>query len=234
MGFPGIDGILSPVHCFIDSAKNVQENSNAQAPVLTGSAIHQQSKLPFRLLNLPTQRVDPSSLHAHVGELESLTEDTFARASVAHLGDPYAAILLLGAGECLGFTPNPILDLLEGVPAETVIAEFKAKLEKQEVMLPFRALGVAYEYKDRLPIGTIVFEYDTSEFASMDLPLRRALAEEGTSTYFDAPIEESYFVVLDAEVRESAAVLTVAPTNDQPWRLFRMIYYRDAVFAGCS
>ncbi|MFC2105176.1 hypothetical protein ACFLS0_00210 [Candidatus Bipolaricaulota bacterium] len=168
------------------------------------------------------------------GVLEPLSEGAFARVSVTHLGDPYAAILLLGAGECLGFTPNPILDLLEGVPMETVIAEFKAKLEKQEVMLPFRALAVAYEYKDRLPIGTIVFEYDTPELAAMDLPLRRALAEEGTSTYYDAPIDDSYFVVLEAEVRESAAILTVAPINDQPWRLFRMIYYRDAVFAGCS
>ena len=168
------------------------------------------------------------------GELESLAEDTFTRAAAAHLGDPYAAILLLGAGECLRFTANPILDLLEGLPAETVIAEIKDRLEKQEVMLPFRALGVAYEYKDRLLVGTIVFEYDTPELAVMDLPVRLALAEEGLSAHYDAPIADSYFVVLEAEVKGSAAVLTVAPTDGQPSRLFRMIFYLDAVFAGCS
>ena len=68
----------------------------------------------------------------------------------------------------------------------------------------------------------------------MELPARCALAEEGMSNYFDAPLPESYFTVLDCGVQDSALTLSVAPINDQPWRLFRMIFYRDAVFAGCS
>jgi hypothetical protein len=68
----------------------------------------------------------------------------------------------------------------------------------------------------------------------MDLPARLLLAQEGMSTYYDAPISESYFTVLNSDVQDSAVILTVAPINDQPIRLFRMIFYLDAVFAACS
>jgi len=168
------------------------------------------------------------------GELESLSEDAFARAAVAHLGDPYAAILLLGTGECLRFTPNPILDLIGTIPTEERVAELKAMVEESQLLVPYRALGVAYRYEESHPVGTIVFEYDAPELAEMDLPARCVLAEEGMSTNFDAPIPESYFTVLDCGVQDSALLLAVAPINDQPSRLFRMIYYHDAVFAGCS
>ena len=168
------------------------------------------------------------------GERESLTEDTFVRAAVAHLGDPYAAILLLGAGECLRFTPNPILDIIGTIPTKERLAELRAMIEEKQLLVPYRALGVGYRYEEAHPIGTIVFEYDAPELAEMDLPARCILAEEGISTYFDAPIPESYFTVLDCGVQDSALVLAVAPINDQPWRLFRMIFYLDAVFAGCS
>ena len=168
------------------------------------------------------------------GELESLTEDTFARAAAAQLGDPYSAILLLGTGECLRFTPNPILDLIGTIPTKERIDELKAIFEEKQLLVPYRALGVGYRYEETHPIGTIVFEYDAPELAEMDLPARCALAEEGISTYFDAPIPESYFTVLDCRVQDSALILAVAPINDQPWRLFRMIFYHDAVFAGCS
>ncbi len=168
------------------------------------------------------------------GELESLAEDSFARAAVTHLGDPYAAILLLGTGECLGFTPSPILDLIGTIPTKERIDELKAMIEERQLLVPYRALGIAYQYEETRPIGTIVFEYDAPELAEMDLPARCGLAEEGMSTYFDAPIPESYFTILDCGVQDSALILKVAPVNDQPWRLFRMIFYRDAVFAGCS
>jgi len=168
------------------------------------------------------------------GELKSLTEDTFARAAAAQLGDPYAAILLLGTGECLRFTLNPILDLIGTIPTKERIDELRAMIEERQLLVPYRALGVGYRYEDTRPIGTIVFEYDAPELAEMDLPARCLLAEEGSSTYFDAPIHESYFTVRDCDVEDSALILAVAPINDQPWRLFRMIFYWDAVFAGCS
>jgi hypothetical protein len=168
------------------------------------------------------------------GELESLTEDPFARAAVAHLGDPYAAILLLGTGECLRFTPNPILDLIGTIPTKERIDELKAMVKEEKLLVPYRALGVAYRQEENQPIGTIVFEYDAAELAEMELPARCVLAEQGISIYFDAPIRESYFTILDCGVQDSAVILAVSPLSDQPWRLFRMIIYRDAVFAGCS
>jgi len=168
------------------------------------------------------------------GELESLTEDTFARAAAAQLGDPYSAILLLGTGDCLRFTRIPILDLIGTIPTKERINELKAMIEERQLLVPYRALGVGYRYEENRPIGIIVFEYDVPKFAEMDLPARCVLAEEGVSTYFDAPITESYFTMLDSGVQDSKLILKVAPVNDQPWRLFRMIFYRDAVFAGCS
>lgn len=173
-------------------------------------------------------------LAARAGEITSLSEDLYARSAVQHLGDPFAAILLIGIGECFRFTPNPILDLIEEVPMENVIAEHKAALEERELLVPYQALGVGYRYEEKRPVGTIVFEYNTPELAAIDLPARRALAEEGMSSHYDAPITESYFVVLDASVKDSAAVFAVAPSNDQPSRLFRMVLYLDALFAGCS
>jgi len=168
------------------------------------------------------------------GERESLTEDTFARAATAQLGDPYSAILLLGPGECLRFTPNPILELIGTIPTNERLAELRTMLEDKQLLVPYRALGVGYRYEETRPIGTIVFEYDAPELAEMDLYARCVLAEEGISTYFDAPINESYFTVLESGVQDSGLILTVAPIDDQPWRLFRMIFYWDAAFAGCS
>ena len=107
-------------------------------------------------------------------------------------------------------------------------------IEEKQLLVPYRALGVGYRYEETRPIGTIVFEYDAPELAEMDLPARCVLAEEGVSIYFDAPITESYFTMLDSGVQDSTLILKVAPVNGQPWRLFRMIFYRDAVFAGCS
>ncbi|MFC2095387.1 hypothetical protein ACFLSW_02990 [Candidatus Bipolaricaulota bacterium] len=168
------------------------------------------------------------------GEHESLTQNTYARAAITQLGDPYAAILLLGIGECRRFTPNPILDRIGTIPTKERIDELMAMIEESQLLVPYRALGVGYRYEEARPIGTIAFEYDAPELAEMDLFARCVLAEEGTSTYFDAPIAESYFTILDCGVQDSGIVLAVAPINNQPSRLFRMIFHEDAVFAGCA
>ena len=173
-------------------------------------------------------------LGVRAGELASLAADRFTRATVEHLKNPTAAIVLRGLGECLYFTPNPILDLLGTIPTDERIAELKATIEKQELLVPYRALGVGYRQEEGRPVGTIVFEYDTPELAAMELPVRSLLAQEGMSAHYDAPISESHFTLIDSDVQASAVILTVAPINEQPNRLFRMIFYRDAVFAGCS
>ncbi len=173
-------------------------------------------------------------LAARAGELTSLAEDPFTCAAVEHLKNPASAIVLRGLGECLRFTPNPILDLIGTIPTEERVAELKAMIEEKELLVPYRALGVGYRQEETRPVGTIVFEYDSPELAAMELPARCLLAEEGASAYHDGPISEDYFTVLNCDVEGSAVILTVVPINDQPIRLFRMIYYLDAVFAGCS
>lgn len=173
-------------------------------------------------------------LATRAGDIESLANDVFATGVLEHLDNPCSAVVLLGLGECIRFTPNPLLDLMGTIPTQEQIEEMKARIEERELLVPYRAVGVGYRNAENGTIGTIVFEYDTPEIAALDLPARRLLAEEGMSTYFDAPISESYFAVLSAEVMDGAAVLKVVPVNDQPRRLLRMILYRDAAFAGCS
>jgi len=173
-------------------------------------------------------------LRASEGAFPTLAEDPFTCAVVEHLNNPASAIVLRGLGECLRFTPNPILDLIGTIPSEEQIAQLKAMMEERELLVPYRALGVGYKVEESHPVGKIIFEYDSPELAAMDLPARLLLAEEGISRQYDAPISESYFTVLDFDVQDNAIVLTVAPINDQPSRLFRMIFYLDAVFAGCS
>jgi len=173
-------------------------------------------------------------LAVRAGESTSIAEDPFTSAAVEHLKNPASAIVLRGLGECLRFTPNLILDFIGTIQKEGAIAELRTMIEEQELLVPYRALGVGYRQEDSRPLGTIVFEYDTQELATMELPVRDLLAREGTSTYYEAPISESYFTVLDSEVQDSAVVLTVSPINDQPIRLLRMVFYLDAVFAGCS
>lgn len=173
-------------------------------------------------------------LAVRAGEIASMAKDPFTCAAVEHLNNPASAIVLRGVGECLRFTPNPILDFIGTVPTEERIAELMTMIEEKELLVPYRALGVGYRQEESHPVGAIVFEYDTPELAAMELPVRCLLAHEGMSTYYDAPISESYFTILNSDVQDSAVILTVAPINDQPIRLFRMIFYRDAVFAGCS
>jgi len=185
------------------------------------------------MLVLSSFGVEPF-LAAIAGVVPSLDEDPFARAAVVHLEDPYAAILAFGTGECLRFTPNPLLDLVGTSITSERIEELKESIEAKTLLVPYRVLGVGYRYAEGHPLGTILFEYDTPELAEQELPARCALAQDGMSTQSEAPIAETYFAVLDCQVQDAAVVLSVAPVDDQPRRLFRAVLYRDAVFAGCS
>jgi hypothetical protein len=173
-------------------------------------------------------------LAARAGDLPAADGDQFLAAAVDHLDDPFAAILLAGRGECLRFTPNPVLDTLDSLPTQEPIDSMRAAIESAELLVPYRVFAVGYREDDGRPVGSIVFEYDAAELAARDLAPRRLLAEEGMSSSFEAPLAESYFTVLSAGVEERAVVFTVAPVNGQPSRLLRMVLYRDAPFAGCS
>lgn len=198
--------------------------------ILNTSYIHEEKMM---ILSSSPRAIE-MFLVARAREAATLAEDPFTCAAVENLNNPASAIVLRGLGECIRFTPNPILDLIGTIPSKERVAELKAMMEERELLVPYRALGVGYLEEENRPVGRIVFEYDTPELAAMDLPARLLLAQEGMSAHYDAPIAESYFNVLNSDVQDSAVIMTVAPINDQPNRLFRMIFYLDAVFAGCS
>jgi hypothetical protein len=173
-------------------------------------------------------------LSARAGEIAALDEDRFETSALEHLGSCDSGIILRGLGECFRFTPNPILDLIGTLPTSDRISELRARMENRDLLVPYRAFGVGYVDIDGSRIGTIVFEYDTPELAILDMPARLLLADEGSSTYYDAPISECCFTVQACETKDNAILMTVAPVANEPRRLFRMIFYVDAVFAGCS
>ncbi|MCK4394881.1 hypothetical protein KAX17_18435 [Candidatus Bipolaricaulota bacterium] len=173
-------------------------------------------------------------LATRAGKILPLSENPHVQAAVENLNDPAAAMLLIGAGTCGGFTASPILELIGKIPDEETIAELKATIEESPTLFPYWVLAAGYRYEEDRPVGTIAFQYDSPEAAETDLSPRRALAEAGMSSAYERPIAEAYFTVLTAEVKGSAIVLTVAPVNDQPRRLFRMLLYLDAPFAGCG
>jgi len=173
-------------------------------------------------------------LAARAGETPVLSVNPHVQAGVENLNDPAAAMLLIGAGTCGGFTASPILKLIEKIPDEETIAELKATIEESPALFPYWVLAAGYRYEEDRPVGTIAFQYDSPEAAEADLSPRRALPETGMSSTYERPIAEVYFTVLTAEVEGSAVVLTVAPVNGQPRRLFRMLLYLDAPFAGCG
>jgi len=180
----------------------------------------------------------PASVEAllatRAGDLPSISEDPFVAAAADRLAAPASAILMYGLGTCLRFTGNPILELLAGMPAQAQISELRAKVAGRELLVPYRALAVGYRTESRRPIGTIAFEYDRPELAAADLTSRALLAEEGMSTHSGAPISESLFTILDTALVDRAIVWTVRPVDEQPNRLFRMVFLLDAAFAGCS
>lgn len=70
--------------------------------------------------------------------------------------------------------------------------------------------------------------------AAADLPGRRRLAEKGVSSRTHQPYARAVFAVVDATVDDSVVSLDVNPVDDQPRRLFQMVYARDMLFAVCS
>ena len=173
-------------------------------------------------------------LAARAGDIESLDEDPFEAAAVEHLGAIDSAIALRGLGECIRFTSNSFLDLIGTLPTSEGIEDLKASLQQRELLVPYRVFATGYADLDGERAGAIVFEYDNSELALLDMPARLLLAEEGMSAYYKAPIAEACFTVQSCEVLDSAIVMSVAPVANQPIRLFRMMFYLDAIFAGCS
>jgi len=172
-------------------------------------------------------------LATHAGELPSLAEVDAATTLAATLGDSLSALLMVGASSCLHFTPNPMFDLIGTPIDDSAIDALRAWFESGEPLYVYTGLGVGYHHEDARPIGTIAFAYPTPDDAAHDLETRRLLAEEGASRRAEAPISEALFTVQEASVHGATIVMTVRPANDQPRRLFQMIWTADAPFAAC-
>ncbi len=166
------------------------------------------------------------------GEFIGLDDDPAVTEAVRQLDDPFAAYLFVGPSTCLGFTPNPLLDLL-GRPAETDIDELKAWFASGDPLLPYSALAVGYRIESEATTGVIALVFPCAESANHDFDARVQLAQSAASSVYEAPIAEAYFTVDDARLEERTIVLDVDPANNQPSRLFRMLLYRDAAFAAC-
>jgi hypothetical protein len=136
-----------------------------------------------------------------------------------------AALVLLGLGTCLGFTPPPF-EL--GAPDPSL-----RPLRTGEPLHPYAALGVAYARPGWDPVGRIVMGFPDPTWAGADAEARAEMARSGTSLRTLEPYSESVLALHQAEVRERALVLHVAPADDIPRRLFQMVWARDMAFAGC-
>ena len=172
-------------------------------------------------------------LATRAGELPSFFDDASAARTVERLAEPFAAYLLLGESTCLRFSPNPLLDLIGTPVGNSALDDLRAWLDSGEPLHRYVALGVGYRVEQDHPVGTIAFAYASAEDAEHDLEPRRLLAGSGGSSHWEAPIAETYFVIENAQVDESAIILSVRPANDQPRRLFLMVLYADAPFAAC-
>jgi len=172
-------------------------------------------------------------LATRAGDLPGLTEVDAATALAGVLEDSLSALVMIGASTCLHFSHNPMLDLIGAPVDDTAIDALRAWLDSEEPLHGYAGLGVGYCHDDGRPIGTIAFAYPSADDAVHDLEARRLLAEQGASRGAEAPISEVLFTVQDASVDDATIVMTVRPANDQPRRLFQMIWTADAPFAAC-
>jgi len=198
-------------------------------------AIHNTALIPEERLAILSSSPEALKvlLLTRQGELAALSETPAAVATVDRLGEAAGAMLLLGLDTCLGFTQNPLVDLIGEVPNEEIVEKLKAVVAETPTLFPYEALGVGYRTEENHSIGRIVFHYPTAEAAAADLPLRRALAVSGFSQSREAPYSEIFFTLVDAVTDEENLVFAVLPVHDQPKRLFQMVLYRDMAFAGC-
>lgn len=167
------------------------------------------------------------------GELPSFAANTSASAATAHLAEPYAAYILLGASTCLRFSSNPLLDPIGSTVDQSALDSLHAWLSSGESLHGYEALAVGYWHEDGLPVGRIAFVYADAIDALHDLEPRRLLAEAGGSAYSERPISEAFFTLEATSLDETAILFTVHPVNDQPRRLFQLLIHADAPFAAC-
>ncbi|MBW7885235.1 MAG: hypothetical protein H3C34_21915 [Caldilineaceae bacterium] len=151
------------------------------------------------------------------------------------LGETAAAVLAPGPSICAVFDPAMIVGAGDGAPlTATELEALKAERFGDGSLQPFLVFGVGYRSEAGRPLGVIAMRYLDAARAAADLAPRRRLAEEGLSLGANKPYAEVLFTVEDALANGPNLLLYVRPANDQPRRLFEMIYRRDLGFAACE
>ena len=167
------------------------------------------------------------------GELPPSPYTQVALSLTHQLGNAAAAVLTLGPGSCLSFSPNPLLDILGETDIDEAYSKLKESLDARQDLHPFHGMAVGYRYKNDVPIGFFIFRFPDEASAAEDLVTRKHLAEYGVSKTFEEPYAESAFVVNEAYTEGANLVLAVSPVGSQPRRLFHLCYRRDMLFAAC-
>jgi len=173
-------------------------------------------------------------LSAYQQEVPTLSADAAAQAVAGRLRGVASAILVIGPGACWSLSADPALaSFVNASDPQGVYATLKALLTERADLHVYTGFGVGYRYDGELPIGAFVFHFLDPASASLDLPLRRALAESGASAQGGQPYSQVVFTMTGADVEGSDLILTVRPVGDEPRRLFQMVFARDMLFALC-
>jgi len=174
------------------------------------------------------------ALSAYRQEVPTLSADAAAQAVAGRLRGVASAILLIGPGTCWSLSADPALaSFINASDPEGLYAALKALLTQRANLHVYTGFGVGYRYDGKLPIGAFVFHFLDPASASLDLPLRQALAESGASAQGGQLYSQVVFTVTAADVEGSDLILTVRPVGDEPRRLFQMVFARDMLFALC-
>jgi len=173
-------------------------------------------------------------LSAYREEVPTLSADAAAQAVAGRLEGVASAILVIGPGACWSLSADPALEFfLNASDPQGLYATVKALLTERAGLHIYRGFGVGYRYDGEVPVGSFVFHFLDPASASLDLPLRQALAESGASAQGGQPYSQVVFTMTGADVEGSDLILTVRPVGDEPRRLFRMVFARDMLFALC-
>ena len=166
------------------------------------------------------------TLSTRLGIGPSATSDALAVRTVQHLEQPETAVILRDPELCLRFLQQQISSAdYDGREYDTALLEG---------LIPYQVFAVGYHEVDDHAVGRILLEYQDPEAARFELAARCGLAQSSWSTMSDRPISETYFTLLDCQANDGALVLTVAPIDNRPSLLLRMVYTLDAAFGACS
>lgn len=170
---------------------------------------------------------EADEVRAFLATLEGPGATADVRRSAQALDGPWAAVLLVGEDICSTF---------DGSSNEDPMVRNRAasELDAAGQLHPYQVVALGYS-RDHDPIGRLIFLYDDHAQAAADLPVRRALADTGTSLYQDVPYPEAHFSVVSDSVAEGVIKFDVALTNNAPLRdLLVLPGFADLLPAACT